>query len=70
MRLSAKHLHVPQASINGAIYALRNLVERCVNRLKRPRRLATRYDKITESYLGVVLIALARLWCRHFVSTA
>jgi transposase len=55
--------------IDGAIYALRNLIERCFNKLKNSRRLATRYDKTTESYLGFVLIASARLWCRHFVNT-
>ena len=59
-----------QDPIDGAIYALRNLIERCVNKLKHSRRLATRYDKTTESYLGFVLIASARLWCRHFVNKA
>lgn len=56
--------------IDGAIYALRNLIERCFNKLKHSRRLATRYDKTTESYLGFVLIASARLLCKHFVNTA
>jgi transposase len=59
-----------QAPIDGAVYALRNLIERCFNKLKHSRRLATRYDKTTESYLGFVLIASARLWCRHFVNAA
>lgn len=58
----------PQDPIDGAIYALRNLIKRCFNKLKHSRRLATRYDKITESHLGFVLIASARLWCRHFVN--
>jgi len=57
-------------TIDSAIYALRNLIERCFNKLKHSRRLATRYDKTTESYLGFVLLASARLWCRHFVNTA
>lgn len=57
-----------QTPIDSAIYALRNLIERCFNKLKHSRRLATRYDKTTESYLGFVLIASARLWCRHFVN--
>lgn len=59
-----------QPPIDGYIYALRNLIERCFSKLKHSRRLATRYDKTTESYLGFVLIASARLWCRHFVNTA
>jgi transposase len=56
--------------IDGFVYALRNLVERCFSKLKHSRRLATRYDKTAASYLGFVLIASARLWIRHFVNTA
>ncbi len=58
-----------QTPIDGVVYALRNLIERCFNKLKHSRRLATRYDKTTESYLGFVLVASARLWCRHSVNT-
>jgi transposase len=36
--------------------------------LKHSRRLATRYDKTADSYLGFVLIASARLWVTHFVN--
>jgi transposase len=56
-----------QPIIDGHLYALRNLVERCFSKLKHSRRLATRYDKTAESYLGFILIASARLWIRHFV---
>lgn len=49
---------------------MRTLIERCFNKLKLSRRLATRYDKATESYLGFVPIASARLWCRHFINAA
>jgi transposase len=56
-------------TINGAIYVLRNIIARCVSKLRHSRRLATRYDKITESYLCSVLIASARLRCGHFVNT-
>ena len=31
------------------------------------QRLATRYDKTADSFLGFVLIACIRLWIRHFV---
>ena len=43
-----------QLAIDAAIYALRNMVERCYNKLKNTRRLATRYDKpqITISALS------------------
>ena len=58
-----------QPVIDGHIYALRNLVERCFSRLKHSRRLATRYDKTADSFLGFVLVASIRLWVRHFVHT-
>lgn len=45
-------------------YALRNRVERCFNKLKCSRRLATRYDKTAASYLGFIHIVAARLWVR------
>ena len=56
-----------QPVIDGYIYALRNLVERCFSKLKHSRRLATRYDKTANSFLGFVVIACIRLWVRHFV---
>lgn len=57
-----------QISIDDHIYALRNRIERCFNRLKNWRRLATRYDKTADSYLGFVLIAAVRLWMRPLVN--
>ncbi|MDO9587569.1 MAG: transposase, partial [Brevundimonas sp.] len=45
------------------------LVERCFSKLKQSRRLATRYDKTADSFLGFVLVASIRLWIRHFVHT-
>ena len=57
-----------QPIIDGHLYALRNLVERCFSKLKHSRRLATRYDKTADSYIGFILIASTRLWVRHFVN--
>ena len=57
-----------QIAIDDHIYALRNRIERCFNGLKNWRRLATRYDKTADSYLGFVLIAAVRLWMRAFVN--
>ena len=45
-------------------YALRNQVERCFNKLKCSRRLATRYDKTAASYLGFIQLIAARIWVR------
>ncbi len=51
-------------SVDAITYALRNRVERCFNKLKCSRRLATRYDKTADSYLGFVQIAAVRVWIR------
>ena len=54
---------------DGHVYTLRNRIERCFNRLKNARRVATRYDKTAASFLGFVLVASIRLWPRDFVKT-
>jgi transposase len=59
-----------QIPIDGHIYALRNRIERCFNRLKNARRFATRYDKLAETFHGFVNLVAIRLWLRHFVNTA
>nr|AKJ20427.1 transposase OrfB [Paracoccus kondratievae] len=51
--------------VDMTIYTLRNMVERCFNKLKNSRRLATRYDKTADSFLGFIDIACIRLWLRH-----
>lgn len=51
--------------VDMAIYTLRNMVELCLNKLKNSRRLATRYDKTADSFLGFVDVACIRLWLRH-----
>lgn len=43
-------------------YRWRNFIERLFNKLKNWRRVATRYDKTTESYLGFVALASIKLW--------
>jgi transposase len=55
--------------VDAAIY-LRNMVERCFNKLKNARRLATRYDKTADSYLGFIHIVSIRLRMRQFVNTS
>ncbi|WP_373491520.1 transposase, partial [Parasphingorhabdus sp.] len=44
------------------------MVERCFNKLKNARRLATRYDKTADSYLGFIQLVAIRLWMRQFVN--
>ncbi|MCI4145762.1 IS5 family transposase [Streptomyces sp. MMS20-AI2-20] len=43
-------------------YKRRNVVERCFNRLKQWRGIATRYDKTAESYQAAVTLASLLMW--------
>ena len=43
-------------------YKRRNVVERCVNRLKQYRGLATRYEKTAAAYHALVTLAALVLW--------
>jgi transposase len=44
------------------VYRRRNVVERCINRLKQFRRVATRYEKRAENYLAMLILAAIMLW--------
>ncbi len=44
------------------LYRTRNQIERLVNRFKQFRHLATRYEKRTENYRAMWLIAASLLW--------
>ena len=54
-----------RVAVDRKLYRLRNLVERCLNKLKNARRIATRYDKTAESFLGFIDITSIRFWLRH-----
>jgi transposase len=43
-------------------YRERNRVERTINRLKQHRSLATRYDKLQDSYHALLTIAAILCW--------
>lgn len=51
-----------QHSVYRTLFALRNCIERCINRLKNNRRIATRYDHSASSFLGFALLASIRHW--------
>jgi transposase len=57
-----------QYTVDKAIYRLRNRIERFFNRLKNSRRVATRYDKLIESFAAFVVLATIRIRIR-FVHT-
>jgi transposase len=58
-----------QHSVDRRLYALRSRVECFINRLKKIRRVATRYDHTAGSFLGFVLLACIRLWIRFVQAT-
>jgi transposase len=54
---------------NKRLYRQRNSIERAIGHLKINRAIATRYDKLAESFLGMLHLAAFRYWCK-FVHTA
>lgn len=46
------------------LYRERNRIERCFNKLKHFRRLATRYDRRARHYLAFLCLAGVMLWMR------
>lgn len=47
-----------------SIYKARNRIERCFNKLKHFRRIATRYDRRKIHFLAFIHFACAILWMR------
>jgi transposase len=54
---------------NKRLYRQRNCIERVIGHLKINRAIATRYDQLAESFLGMLFLASARYWLK-FVYTA
>jgi transposase len=51
-----------RGKFDKSIYRQRNQVERCFNRLKQFRRIATRYEKNAANYLAMLTLASIKLW--------
>ena len=49
-------------AFDAPTYARRNVVERCIGRLKQFRALATRYDKTAVAYRALLTLAALVLW--------
>ena len=49
---------------DALLYKERNIIERMYGKLKHFRRVATRYDKLAESYMSFVLVAAIYLWLK------
>lgn len=52
------------------LYRQRNLIERFFNKIKHYRRIATRYDKLGDTFLAALKLVAIRVWLRHYESTA
>ena len=46
------------------VYKHRNRIERCFNRLKHFRRFATRYERRTIHFTGLIHLAAIMIWMR------
>ena len=53
-----------QREYDKHLFKERHLVECFFNKLKRYRRIATRYDKLVSTYLAMVLIGCCLIWLR------
>jgi transposase len=63
MRMTIPHKsNERRGHFDRAVYRLRSLVERLINRLKQFRRVATRYQKRGLNYHGMLLLAAIKLW--------
>ncbi len=49
-------------AFDHATYARRNVLERCINRLKQWHGVATRYEKRAVNYRAMVVIAAIAIW--------
>jgi transposase len=54
-----------QHGYDKGLYKERNRVERFFSRIKQCRRIATRYDKLAETFMGFVKLACIMLWRKH-----
>jgi len=51
-------------------YKKRNLIERCIGKLKQFRHVCTRFDRSPLNYLAMAKLAAVRLWLRYYESAA
>ena len=53
-----------QHAYDQDLYKERNRVENFFQRIKHCRRIATRYDKLAETFMGFVVLASIMLWLK------
>lgn len=60
--IPSKKNRIIQRNIDKSLYAERHLVECFFQKLKRNRRVATRYEKLATNFMGMVLLASIMIW--------
>jgi transposase len=70
VHIPSKSTAVEEWPIDAESYRQRNRVERLVNKLKQFRRIATRYDKLAESFLALIHLTLSFIKVRSIVNRA
>lgn len=55
-------------SFDKQAYRRRNVIERLIGRLKEFRRIATRYDKLAESFRAFILLGFILIWLKYLIS--
>lgn len=58
-----------QEAFDRVAYRGRNIVERCVGWLKEARRVATRFEQLAETFLGMLRLAIIRRLLRVIASS-
>ncbi|WP_292244132.1 IS5 family transposase [Mesorhizobium sp.] len=53
-----------QRDYNAELYKERNPIERFFNKLKQFRRVATRYDKLLNNFMGFIKLAAIAIWLK------
>lgn len=75
LRISQKRDIPPKANrkvqirYDKRLYRERNCIERVFGHLKINRAIATRYDQLAETFLGMLFLASARYWL-NFIHAA
>ena len=66
----ARRAHRPgrKPGFDRAVYRRRNVVERCVNRLKQWRGIANRYEKRAANFRAMVVLASLMIWLGSYSS--
>lgn len=54
--------------LNKKAYGKRNMVERLIGKMKEFRRVATRYDKLKQTFLATIHLVLGFIRLRHQVN--